>query len=97
MYIITNFLTAVAEVMDVVLTLYLYIIIARAIVSWVNPDPYNPIVQFLHRITEPVLSPLRRLVPPYKIGIDLSPMIAILIIIFLKRFLVMTLRQTAYF
>ena len=97
MYIVTNLLSAIAEIIDIVLTLYMYVIIARALISWVNPDPYNPVVQFLYRITEPVLNPLRRLVPGWKIGIDLSPMIAILIIVFLKRFLVPTLMQTAYF
>ena len=97
MYIWTNFLSAIAEIMDIVLTFYMYIIIARALISWVNPDPYNPIVQFLFRVTEPVLSPLRRLVPVWKLGIDLSPMIAILIIIFLQRFLIPTLMQTARF
>lgn len=97
MGILTNFLSAIAEIIDIVLSLYMYIIIARALISWVNPDPYNAIVQFLYRITEPALNPLRRLVPPYKIGIDLSPMIAILLIIFLKRFLVATLRQAAFY
>ncbi len=97
MYVWTNFLSAVAELIDIVLTFYMYIIIARALISWVNPDPYNPIVQFLYRVTEPVLNPLRRLVPVWKLGIDLSPMIALLIIFFLKRFLIPTLMQTARF
>jgi len=97
MYLWTNFLSAVAEIIDIVLTFYMYIIIARALISWVNPDPYNPIVQFLYRVTEPVLNPLRRLVPVWKLGLDLSPMIAILIIIFLKKFLIPTLMQTARF
>jgi len=97
MYVWTNFLSAVAEIIDIVLTFYMYIIIARALISWVNPDPYNPIVQFLYRVTEPVLNPLRRLVPVWKLGLDLSPMIAILIIIFLKKFLIPTLMQTARF
>lgn len=97
MFVFTNFLAAIAEIIDYILTLYLYIIIARALISWVNPDPYNSIVKFLYRITEPVLSPLRRLIPAWKMGLDLSPMIAILIIMFLKRFVVATLRQAAYF
>ena len=96
MFIFTNFLSAIAEIIDIVLTLLMYVIIARALLSWVNPDPYNPIVQLLYRITEPVLNPLRRLLPVWKTGLDLSPMIAILIIIFLKRFIVHTLIQTAY-
>ncbi len=95
MFVFTNFLSAVAEIVDYVLTLYMYIIIARALISWVNPDPYNSIVQFLNRITEPVLNPLRKLIPAYKLGLDLSPMIAILVIMFLKRFLVGTLIQMA--
>jgi len=97
MFLFTNFIAAVAEVINIILTIYMYVIIARAILSWVSPDPYNPIVQMLFKITEPVLNPLRRLVPTWKAGLDLSPMIAILIIFFLKRFLVASLRQAAYF
>ncbi|MCC6544509.1 MAG: YggT family protein [Nitrospirae bacterium] len=97
MFLFTNFIAAVAEVINIVLTIYMYVIIARAILSWVSPDPYNPIVQMLYKITEPVLNPLRRLIPVWKMGMDLSPMIAILIIFFLKRFLVASLRQAAYF
>jgi len=97
MRVVGNFMAALAEVIDIVLTLYMYVIIIRALISWVNPDPYNTIVQILYKMTEPVLAPLRRLVPPWKLGIDFSPLIAILIIIFLQRFLVATLRQMAYF
>ena len=97
MFLFTNFIAAVAEIINIILTIYMYVIIARAILSWVSPDPYNPIVQMLFKITEPVLNPLRRLVPMWKTGLDLSPMIAILIIFFLKRFLVASLRQAAYF
>lgn len=96
MFVFTNFLSAVAEIVDYILTLYMYIIIARALISWVNPDPYNSIVQFLNRITEPVLNPLRKLIPAYKLGLDLSPMIAILVIMFLRIFLVSTLKQMAF-
>ena len=59
--------------------------------SWVSPDPYNPIVQFIERSTEWMLGPLRQWVPSYKIGLDLSPMIALLILYFMKIFLVQTL------
>lgn len=97
MFLFTNFISAVAEVINIILTIYMYVIIARAILSWVSPDPYNPIVQMLYKITEPVLNPLRRLLPVWKLGLDISPMIAILIIFFLKRFLVASLRQAAYF
>ena len=69
----------------------MWTIIIRALLSWVNPDPYNPIVQILTRITEPALRPLRKLVPTWKLGVDLSPLIAILIIYFLEIAVVDTL------
>jgi len=77
------------------LTLYMWIIIFRAVISWVNPDPYNPIVMFLHRITEPVMAPVRRWLPLRNIGIDLSPIIVILAIVFLQNFLIRSLVQFA--
>ena len=91
MFIFGNILTGIAEVLDVVLSIYMWVIVIRALISWVNPDPYNPIVQILQKMTEPVLRPLRKLVPAYRIGVDLSPLIAILIIIFLKAALIKTL------
>ncbi|BFU95446.1 MAG: conserved protein of unknown function [Nitrospira sp.] len=94
MFIGGNILQAVATVLDTVLWLYMWVIIARALISWVNPDPWNPIVQFLVRVTEPVLSPIRRWVG-WRMGIDLSPIIAILAITFLQLALVQTLRDIA--
>src|SRR3990172_9457697 len=95
MFIAANFIAAAAEVIGIALNFYMWVIIIRALISWVNPDPYNPIVQFLYKVTEPVLDPIRRLMPAYKIGIDLSPLIVILIIIFLRSFLVSSLVQLA--
>jgi YggT family protein len=94
MFVMGNVLQAVATVLDTVLWLYMWVIIARALISWVNPDPGNPIVQFLERVTEPVLSPIRRWVG-WRMGIDLSPIIAILIISFLQLALVKTLNDLA--
>ncbi|MFQ5587998.1 MAG: YggT family protein [Nitrospiria bacterium] len=91
MFIAGNFVSALASILDIVLEFFTWVIIARAVISWVNPDPYNPIVQFLYKVTEPVLYPIRRAMGSYNIGLDLSPMILILIIIFLKRFLIGTL------
>ena len=91
-----NIILGLASVLGVVLDIYKWIIIIRALISWVNPDPYNPIVQALTRLTEPVLRPLRKLAPPYKVGVDLSPLIAILIILFLDYALVANLRQYGY-
>ena len=64
------------------LDIYSWIIIAAALISWVSPDPYNPLVQFLRRATEPVLRPIRRLLAPYQAGLDFSPLVAFLIIQF---------------
>lgn len=86
---------AMAKVIDMVLTLYMWVIIFRAVISWVNPDPYNQIVIILYRITEPVLGPIRRMLPMRNIGIDISPIIVILIIVFLKYFIVETMIQLA--
>jgi YggT family protein len=95
MFVLTNFIVALAKVIDIVLTLYMWIIIFRAVISWVNPDPYNQIVIILYRITEPVLGPIRRMLPIRNIGLDFSPIIVILVIMFLKYFLVGTMIQMA--
>ena len=95
MFVVSNFLVAVAKILDIALSLYMWIIIGRAIISWVSPDPFNPIVRFLHSVTEPVLYPIRRRLPINLGGFDFSPVIAILAIIFLQSFLVKTLYQIA--
>ena len=95
MFVVNNFLMAVAKLLDFLLTLYMWAIIGRAVISWVGADPYNPIVRFLVEITEPVLSRIRRVLPMSMGGMDFSPMILILIIMFLQSFLVQTLKQIA--
>ncbi len=95
MFIIGNFLSAAAIILDTVLTIYMWIVIIAALITWVNPDPYNPIVRFLHAVTEPVLRPIRRMIG-YGIGIDFSPMVVILGILFVKYFLVSSLRDIAF-
>lgn len=92
MFIFANFLSAVAVVLNYVLTLFLWLVIARAVLSWVNPDPYNPIVRFIHNVTEPVLYRIRAKIPVYFGGIDISPIIVFLAIIFLQKFLVGSLQ-----
>jgi len=91
MFLLGNLLHAVAQVLDIVLNIFMWIIIIRALISWVNPDPYNPIVQFLYKVTEPVLFPIRKALPMSGMGIDFSPIVVFLIIIFLQTFLVQTL------
>lgn len=94
MFVAGNALSAVASILDYVLWLYMWVIIARALISWVNPDPWNPIVQFLNRVTEPVLAPIRRLIGT-RIGMDVSPIIVILIITFLQKAVVESLAEFA--
>ena len=95
MYIVGYFLMAAAKVMDIVLILFMWIVIARAVLSWVNPDPYNPIVRFIHNVTEPVMYPIRAKLPINFGGIDFSPIIIFLVIIFLRTFVVNSLLQMA--
>jgi len=94
-FILGNLLSATAQVLSIILQLYMWIIIIRALLSWVNPDPYNPIVQFLYSITEPVLLRVRQLIPMSGIGIDFSPILVLLAIVFLQSFLVESLATLA--
>ncbi len=96
MFILGNFLEALAAVTQMLLQLYMWIIIARAVLSWVNPDPHNPIVQFIHRLTDPLLYRVRKWIPIHGGGIDFSPIIVIFAIIFLQTFLVQTLQRLAF-
>jgi YggT family protein len=94
MFMLGNFLMAIAKLLNFVLSAYIWVVIARAVITWVNADPYNPIVRFLRQVTDPLLMRIRRFVPIMG-GMDLSPMVLILIIIFLQSFLVPTLQQVA--
>ena len=82
MFAVSHFILAIARLLELVLWAYFWIIIARAVISWVSPDPFNPIVRFLYRITEPVLRPIRRILPSFG-GIDLSPVVLILLLYFI--------------
>ncbi|MFO7460565.1 MAG: YggT family protein [Desulfatiglandales bacterium] len=95
MFIFSNFLMAIARILDIGLSLYMWVIIARAVISWVSPDPYNPIVRFLNSITEPLLFRVRRFIPAYFGGFDFSPVLVILGIIFIQSFLIQSLYQMA--
>jgi YggT family protein len=95
MFVVANFLMGVAKILDLVLQIYMWLIIARAVLSWVSPDPYNPIVRFLHRATDPVLYWVRRRIPIAFGGIDFSPILVILAIVFLQSFLVQSLWHLA--
>jgi YggT family protein len=93
MYIVGYFIKAVANVLNIALWLYMWVIIARAVLSWVSPDPYNPIVRFIHNVTEPVMYKVRTKIPVSFGGIDFSPIIVILLIYFLQIFVVQSLER----
>ena len=95
MFVAGNFLEAVAGLLDTVLTLYVWVIVGRAVISWVNADPYNPIVRMLCNLTDPVLDRLRQMLPMSFGGIDMSPIAAIFIVWFLRAFLVTSLYDLA--
>ena len=95
MFVVANLLVAVAQVVDYILWAYLWIIVGRVIVSWVNADRYNPIVHFLYSATEPVLERVRRRLPVYGAGFDLSPIVVWIAVIFLQRFVVRSLYDLA--
>ena len=96
MFIFANFIIAVAGILKVLLDGYIWVVIISALISWVNPDPYNPIVKFLHAVTEPVFRPIRRIIG-YRLGpVDISPMVVILGIMFVKYFIIQSLIEFAY-
>lgn len=95
MLIVANFLEAIALVLDYGLNIYMWIIVAGAVLSWVNPDPYNPIVRFINQATEPVFYQIRKRLPVVFGGMDISPVIVILVIVFLQAFVVQSLHGLA--
>ena len=96
MFVLSNLINSIATLVDFVLSAYMWVIIGRAVISWVNADPYNPIVRFLHEVTDPLLNRIKRTIPVMGGGIDFSPMVLILVIMFLRSFLVPTLKSIAF-
>jgi len=94
MFVVGYFLQALAGVLHVLFVTAMIVVIARAVLSWVSPDPYNPVVRVINQLSEPLLFPVRRRVP-YLGGIDFSPMIVLLAIVFLDDFIVPSLQQMA--
>ncbi len=95
MYVIGFFIKGLAVVLNLVISFYMFAIIVQAVLSWINPDPYNPVVRFFYTITEPVYRPLRRRLPLFYGGIDFSPMVVIIVLVFLREFLVNVLMRFA--
>ena len=96
MFVVVNFLIAVAKVLDYILWAYMWIVIARVVISWVNADPYNPLIRFIYSATEPVLERVRRILPVYAGGWDLSPFVVWIAVLFLQHFVVRSLYDLAY-
>lgn len=92
MFVLANLIGSLSAFVSYLLSIYMWIIIVRSLISWVNPDPYNPIVRVLYQVTEPILYPIRRRLP-FMGGIDLSPLVVLLVIMFLQMFLVRTLND----
>jgi len=96
MFVFGDLLIAVAQILDILLGVYKWVVIIAALVSWVNPDPYNPVVRFLYSVTEPVFRPIRRMIG-YRLGpIDISPVIVIFVIIFIQSFFVTSMIKLGY-
>lgn len=96
MFVLGNLVISIAQILNILLDIYFWIIVIAALISWVNPDPYNPIIRFLYRATEPVLRPIRRIVGNRLGPIDISPLVVILIITFIQRFLISSLIELGY-
>jgi YggT family protein len=96
MFIFQNLLIAVARILNIALTLYMWIIIARVVVSWINAGSHNAVVQFIYRATEPALRWIRSRIPVNFGGLDLSPFLVIVAIYFIKLFFIESLLELAY-
>lgn len=96
MIVISTLLEAIAQILHMVINIYIWVVIIAALITWVRPDPYNPIVQTLFRLTEPVYAFIRRYIPTVIGGIDLAPLIVIIALQFIDLFLVKLLFQIAY-
>jgi YggT family protein len=95
MILLGNLFIALGSIVDIILNIYMWILIIAVLISWVGPDPYNPVVRFLRSVTEPVLRPVRSRLGVFG-GIDVSPMIIILGIIFVRSFIVRTIIEYGY-
>ncbi len=94
--ILSTLLEAIASILHTAITVYIWIVIIAALITWIRPDPYNPIVQTLYRLTEPVYAYIRRYIPTVFWGVDLAPVIVILALQFIDLFLVKLLIKMAY-
>jgi len=95
MFAFGNLIITIAELLNFLIGIYIWIIVVRTLLSWINPDPRNQIVRFIVTITEPALEPVRRMLP-FMGGLDLSPMVVIILLYFIRPFILQTLLELAY-
>ena len=97
MFVFVNIVEAIIYIVDTILTVYSFVVIVACLLSWVNPDPYNPIVRILRNLTEPVLWRIRKYLPfVYVSGLDLSPVVLLLAIQLVKMIIIKSLVQAVY-
>ncbi|MDI6781931.1 MAG: YggT family protein [bacterium] len=92
MFVFGELLNSIAMLMGMLFKLVYFVLVVRMLLSWVNPDPYNQMVRFVYRVTEPILAPFRRIIPPMGM-IDISPIVVFLLLSFIERFVVGVLLQ----
>lgn len=95
MFILGNLLSAIASIINMFISFYIFIIVIAAFISWFHVDPYNPLVQMLYQMTEPVLRFVRRHLPVTIGGMDFSPLVVIAVCVFVQKFLVASLTDIA--
>ena len=92
----THFIISIVDILDMVIRAYIFVIIAAALISWVRPDPFNPIVQLLYRLSAPAYNLIRKLrIPTIFGGIDIAPIIILLGLEFISRFVLGYIRAFA--
>lgn len=86
--VLSTLIEALAQILSVVINIYIWVVIIAALITWVRPDPYNPIVQILYKLTEPVYVKIRKVIPTLLGGIDIAPILVILALKFIDLFVV---------
>lgn len=93
--VLSTLIEALAQILSMVINIYIWIVIIAALITWVRPDPYNPIVQILYKLTEPLYAKIRKAIPTLIGGIDIAPIIVILALQFINLFIVKLLLRLA--
>ena len=95
MFILGNFLIAIGRVLHIVIYFFYFVIIIAAVLSWLRPNPYHPVINIIYRLSDIIVNPIRRFVPPLGF-VDISPFITLLILYFIDLFIVRSIIQLGY-